>query len=76
MIRELLFLKPVCVSVISQRRKNGPPGLHGGGDGKSGSQRLILGNGEVVPLQGCDVRQVEAGTSLVIETPGGGGWNS
>ncbi|MGB2986780.1 MAG: hydantoinase B/oxoprolinase family protein [Phycisphaerae bacterium] len=74
-VRELEFLEPLEVSVISQRRTTAPYGLCGGGSGASG-RNLLRQRGsrdeEVLgPIAHCAMRP---GDRLTIETPGGGGW--
>jgi len=73
-IRELRFLAPVRLSVLSQHRRQGPYGLAGGAPGLPGRQRVRRATGEVVelgPVDGCEMR---AGDRFLLETPGGGGW--
>jgi len=74
-IRELEFLAPADVSLLSQRRTTRPFGLQGGGDGAPGRARLI-GAGGAQDLGGCFSLRVERGDRLVIETPGGGGFGA
>lgn len=73
-IREITFLAPVTLSLLSQHRNSGPFGVAGGEAGRTGRQRLIRGSGHVEELAGIDGRDVEAGDRLILETPGGGGW--
>ena len=73
-VRELTFLEPASLSVVSQHRSRGPFGLEGGAPGAPGSQRVIRVSGEEVRLGPVDGCEVEAGDRLVLETPGGGGW--
>lgn len=73
-IRELHFLAPVALSVLSQHRKEAPYGLAGGETGRVGRQWIVRADGAEEPLAGIDDRELEAGDRLVIETPGGGGW--
>ena len=73
-VRELLFLEPAQLSIVSQHRTVAPYGLKGGADGTPGEQRVIRADGttlELGPVDGCDVAP---GDRLVIETPGGGGF--
>ncbi|MFQ5585635.1 MAG: hydantoinase B/oxoprolinase family protein [Thermodesulfobacteriota bacterium] len=72
--RELQFLKPARVSIISERRRYAPYGMAGGGEGKKGTNLLIKGNGEEVRLPHRVALTVEGGGSILIETPGGGGY--
>jgi len=73
-VRELTFLAPVSLSLLTQHRTVAPYGMQGGRPGKPGAQRLIRAGGEVVELRPIDGAEVEAGDRLVLETPGGGGW--
>jgi len=74
LIRELEFLRPMQLAIVSQRRWRRPFGLAGGGDGQPGQQRLTTANGETRVLDPIDGATVGAGDRLTIETPGGGGW--
>jgi N-methylhydantoinase B len=69
--RELEFLAPARVSLLTERRRHSPWGLAGGAAGQAGANRL---NGEPLPAK-CQ-RDVAAGDRLLIETPGGGGWGA
>ena len=73
-VREIEFLEPMELSVLSQHRRVAPYGMEGGGDGQPGRQRIIRQNGTVEELAGIDGCDVSAGDRLVIETPGGGAW--
>ncbi|MDZ4700253.1 MAG: hydantoinase B/oxoprolinase family protein, partial [Rhodothermales bacterium] len=73
-VREYLFLGPATVTMLSERRRQGPPGLAGGQDGTTGRNTLIHPDGAETPLPGKFSRRFEAGDRLRIETPGGGGW--
>jgi N-methylhydantoinase B len=64
-IREVEFLAPAQVSIVSDRRKTRP---YGRPPGKSGKNSL---NGKPLPGK-CNFR-VKAGDRVRIETPGGGG---
>ncbi len=76
-VRELRFLAPVSLSVLSQHRVERPYGMAGGEPGARGRQRVIRAGGdeelELAPVDGCEL---EPGDRLVLETPGGGGWGS
>ncbi|MDN5205602.1 hydantoinase B/oxoprolinase family protein [Fulvivirgaceae bacterium BMA10] len=73
-IRELKFLEPVSISILSQHREEGPYGLEGGEPGKPGTQFVLRHSGEKVMLKGIDGAELNPGDSIVIETPGGGGY--
>ncbi len=73
-VREIEFLKPIKLSVLSQHRINSPYGLQGGANGELGRQYIIKKSGKKIDLKGNDAADLEAGDCFVIETPGGGGW--
>jgi 5-oxoprolinase (ATP-hydrolysing) len=76
-IREIEFLKPLAVSILSQRRGPYPPyGAAGGEPGRLGSNTLRRANGQVETLSYQAQLSVNAGDVLTIETPGGGGWGA
>ncbi|CCQ36240.1 N-methylhydantoinase (ATP-hydrolyzing) B [Natronomonas moolapensis 8.8.11] len=56
------------VSLLTERRRHAPRGIAGGEDGALG-ENLI--DGEVVPAK--TTVDVEAGTTVTVRTPGGGG---
>ena len=76
LVRQLTFTEPVEVSLLSQRRREPPPGLEGGGPGRRGQQSVLDPDGSRRPLPHACSLSLEAGQSLLIETPGGGGWGS
>jgi 5-oxoprolinase (ATP-hydrolysing) len=75
-VREILFLEPMSLSILSQHRREGPYGLEGGGAGQPGRQRLLRAGGDEERLGAIDGREVRPGDRLVIETPGGGGYGA
>lgn len=68
-VREVEFLRPLQVSLLTQHRTVAPYGMDGGAEGRCGRQTL---NG--TPLPGIAAFAAHPGDRLVIETPGGGGW--
>jgi N-methylhydantoinase B/oxoprolinase/acetone carboxylase alpha subunit len=72
-LRELRFLTETEVTLLSDRRINGPYGLAGGSAGKPGKNTLIR-NGREMRLDGKTRFDARPGDVLRIETPGGGGW--
>lgn len=76
LIRELRFLEPLTVALISSNRLQAPEGLAGGGAGAPGLNLLITASGHQELLPGCFERQLAAGDRLRIETPGGGGYGT
>ena len=73
MVRELEFLKPLLVSLITSRRTVGPYGIHGGERGRPG-ENLLVRNGQTIKLPSSVTLSVNAGERLILKTPGGGGW--
>jgi N-methylhydantoinase B len=72
-VREIEFLTPARVTILSERRRHPPYGLAGGAPGKVGRNFLVEGNRRRRLRGKVDV-EVLSGTRLRIETPGGGGW--
>ena len=70
-VREYEFLERTHLSILSERRKFCPWGLHGAEPGAKGQNLL---NGEELP--GKCTLEVKPGDRLTIKSPGGGGWNS
>jgi N-methylhydantoinase B len=73
-IRELRFLANAQVTLLSDRRKLPPYGLSGGEPGQRGLNLLIRADGRQEELPSKFSRWVEAGDTISIQTPGGGGW--
>lgn len=77
LIRQLEFLSPLSVSIISQRRLTQPYGLCGGQPGAPGRNLLRrMGESRDQTLDAVCTFDVQAGDVLTIETPGGGGYGS
>jgi 5-oxoprolinase (ATP-hydrolysing) len=74
-VRQIGFLRPVTLSVLSERRGQHPPyGMAGGKPGAIGRNHLVRADGSIVELGGIAQLDVAAGDILVVETPGGGGF--
>jgi len=67
-VREVEALEEMRYSLITERRRHGPPGADGGEPGRCG--RNLLGGEELPPKASGTLRP---GDRLRIETPGGGG---
>lgn len=74
--REIRFLEKVELSLLTQRRKSGPYGMKGGGEGKPGEQYIIRKDGTEIPLGSVSSATILPGDSLLIKTPGGGAWGN
>ena len=70
---ELEFLAPMRVSILSERRETRPFGLFGAEPGAEG-RNILIRQGKEVLLKGKTQVDVMVGDSIVIETPGGGGF--
>ncbi|MGE3984060.1 MAG: hydantoinase B/oxoprolinase family protein, partial [Dehalococcoidia bacterium] len=70
------FLVPTQLTLVSERRRFQPWGVHGGDPGRSGANRLVRADGTQQPLTAKAMLAVEPGDRLVVETPGGGGWGA
>ncbi|HZG48150.1 MAG TPA: hydantoinase B/oxoprolinase family protein [Thermoleophilaceae bacterium] len=70
-VRELEALAEMRYSLITERRRHGPPGAAGGEPGAPGRNLL---NGEELPAKASGT--LRPGDRLRIETPGGGGHGS
>ncbi|MGE3780088.1 MAG: hydantoinase B/oxoprolinase family protein, partial [Pirellulaceae bacterium] len=76
-VRQLEFLKPLELSLLSQRRgPYRPYGAAGGAAGLPGSNTLVRLGGQPERLPGIARTAVEPGDVLTVETPGGGGWGA
>lgn len=75
-VRRLEFLKPLSVSLLTERRgEYAPFGLEGGEPGMIGENRLKkAGSSEQEMLPGKVQLDAQTGDVLTIETPGGGGF--
>ncbi|MFN2154990.1 MAG: hydantoinase B/oxoprolinase family protein, partial [Anaerolineae bacterium] len=73
LVREIEFLCPATVTILSERRRTAPYGLHGGDPGARG-RNVLVRQGEAQDLPGKVEVRVEPGDLLSLRTPGGGGW--
>jgi N-methylhydantoinase B len=73
LVREIQFLAPADVTLLTDRRRIPPWGLAGGGPGRRG-RNFIVRRGRKRPLASKINLRVEAGDVVRLETPGGGGW--
>ncbi len=74
-VRGYRFLRPVTVSLLTERRRSAPFGLAGGGAGSAGRNRVRRDpEAGLEDIPGRAVFRLDAGGELWIETPGGGGF--
>jgi 5-oxoprolinase (ATP-hydrolysing) len=73
-VREIEFLEPLDVSLLTQRRTRRPYGLAGGEPGAAGENLLLPTDGEPRSLGSACQLRVRPGDVLRISTPGGGGY--
>jgi N-methylhydantoinase B len=71
--REIEFLDKATITLLSERRRTRPYGLHGGQPGTPG-RNVLIREGREIELPGKAQVVVEPGDILSLETPGGGGW--
>jgi N-methylhydantoinase B len=71
--RDVEMLADADVSLLTERRREGPHGLCGGEDGETGANVLIRdGNETALPAKGTF--RALAGDIISLRSPGGGGW--
>ncbi|KAF8347534.1 Hydantoinase B/oxoprolinase [Amanita rubescens] len=78
-VREIEFLEPMQVSILSERRARQPYGMEGGGPGAMGKNTWMRNesSGERrINIGGKATVWMGKGDSLLIETPGGGAWGA
>jgi len=73
-VRRIRFLQPMTAAILSGSRRVPPFGLEGGSPGAVGRTTVIRAVGRVDELGSTDRTAMAAGDTIVIETPGGGGF--
>ena len=73
-IRRIRFTAPVRAAILSNHRDVAPFGLQGGSAAATGRNRVLRGNGTTETLRGTATVDLDPGDTIVIETPGGGGF--
>ncbi|PVD21468.1 hypothetical protein C0Q70_19641 [Pomacea canaliculata] len=73
-IREILFRKPLTLSVLTERRVFSPYGLQGGKNGRKGRNLMFYKDGRIVSIGAKMSVAVSPGDIFHLETPGGGGY--
>ena len=70
----MLTSPKATLSVLAERTKIPPWGLRGGKPGGLGEYKIIKKDGETLTLQSKCTLRIEEGDTLVVHTPGGGGY--
>jgi N-methylhydantoinase B len=73
-VREIEVLTEAQVTVLADRRKRGPYGLHGGNEGRPGRTQIVRKDGTREELPSKASVWLKPGERIRIESPGGGGW--
>ena len=73
-VRRIRFLEQMTVGLLCGHRRIPPYGMAGGAPGTLGRNSILRADGTTIELAGCDGAEVAPGDTLVIETPGGGGY--
>jgi 5-oxoprolinase (ATP-hydrolysing) len=74
LIRDVEFLEPLNVAILSERRVYSPYGLEGGEPGQRGENLFIHKGGRRMNLGAKNEIQAQPGDRIRIQTPGGGGF--
>lgn len=72
--RRMRMLVPVRLSLMTERRRVAPFGLAGGRPGARGENLMVRADGVESPLAAKGSFDFDRGDTLIIRTPGGGGW--
>jgi N-methylhydantoinase B len=73
-VREIEVLTDADVTILSERRKRGPWGLAGGGEGAPGKTEIVRLDGTVDTLRSKDSARLKKGERVRVSSPGGGGY--
>lgn len=71
--RDIQLLTEASVTLLSERRLQGPRGAQGGEDGTPG-QNVLIRDGEEIPLSGKVSFDARINDIVSVRSPGGGGW--
>jgi 5-oxoprolinase (ATP-hydrolysing) len=75
-IRRITFREPMSAAILAGSRRIPPFGLEGGEPGACGRTYIARADGRQEMLDSCATAEVQLGDSIVVETPGGGGYGS
>ncbi len=74
--RAIRFREPMHASILSTHRKIAPSGLDGGADAALGRNTVLRADGSTEELDSLAECDVQAGDTIIIDTPGGGGYGN
>jgi 5-oxoprolinase (ATP-hydrolysing) len=74
--RRVSFLEPMSASILSNGRKFGAFGMAGGQPGEVGKTWIERADGRIELLDHIGSAEMAVGDSIVIRTPGGGGYGA
>ncbi|MWG34492.1 hydantoinase B/oxoprolinase family protein [Halomarina oriensis] len=72
--RAVRVLEPATVSLLTERRRHAPQGRAGGAPGGTGENVVVRPDGDRAVLPAKVTRDVPAESTVVVRTPGGGGY--
>ncbi len=75
-LRKVRFLQKMDCSLLTGHRRIPPFGLAGGSPGELGENSVRRLDGTVEHLEGCDQTVLDAGETIIIKTPSGGGYGT
>ena len=75
-VREIEVLTDAEVTLLADRRSQGPYGLAGGEAGATGKAEVVRRDGAVEQLPGKFNIRLRPGDRIRIQSPGGGGWGT
>ena len=73
-LRRIRFLEPMTASILANNRLTAPFGMAGGAAGSLGANWVERVDGSREELGYADSAELDAGDSLALRTPGGGGY--
>jgi N-methylhydantoinase B len=73
-VREIEVLTDCEVTLLADRRSNGPWGLAGGAPGALGKTSIQRFDGSIEQMPGKFSTRLRKGERIKVESPGGGGW--
>jgi 5-oxoprolinase (ATP-hydrolysing) len=75
-VRQIRFTDAVEAAILSNHRRIAPFGLDGGASGATGRNSILRADGSVESLPGTATVLLQIGDTVIIETPGGGGYGT